>query len=95
MPETRAQILAAVRTFVADSFRDGRADGLTDDLGLVTSGIVDSAGVVHLVQFLERRFSVAIADEEVGLQHFNTLAAIADLIAAKLAATTSTGCAGC
>lgn len=81
---TREHILRDVRTFVADSFCDGRADALAPDAGLVTSGIVDSAGVVHLVEFLERRFGVTIADAEVGLDNFNTLTAITAMLAAKL-----------
>jgi acyl carrier protein len=84
MAPTRDQVLAVVRGFVADSFRDGHSDGLTPQTKLVTSGIIDSAGVVHLVEFLERRFGVTIADEEVGLDNFNTLAAIVELVAGKL-----------
>jgi acyl carrier protein len=84
MAPTRDQVLAVVRGFVADSFRDGRSEGLTPQTKLVTSGIVDSAGVVHLVEFLERRFGVTIADEEVGLDNFNTLAAVVELVAGKL-----------
>lgn len=84
MTLTRERILSTILTFVADSFCDGRRDGLDAGTGLVTSGIVDSAGVVHVVEFLEGRFAIHIADDEVGLAAFNTLAAMTELVAGKL-----------
>jgi acyl carrier protein len=87
MPEerrpTRAEILAEVRSFVARWFRDGREDGLDDLTPLVTSGIVDSAGVLEVVEFLERRFGIDVADDDVSLRNCNTLAALADLVGRK------------
>jgi len=84
MTVTRARILAAIRAFVADAFRDGSGRGLTPDLALVTSGIIDSAGVVHVVEFLERTFGIVVADEDVGLANFDSLSAMTELVATKL-----------
>ncbi|MEZ5963255.1 MAG: acyl carrier protein [Planctomycetota bacterium] len=84
MSQSRERILSTIRNFVADSFCDGRSDSLGEGTGLVTSGIVDSAGVVHLVEFLEAKFAISIADEDVGLANFNTLSAMADFVAQKL-----------
>jgi len=81
---SRAQILAEIRTFVASWFRDGREDGLLADTPLVTSGIVDSAGVLEVVEFLEQRYGIAITDADVSLQNCNTLAALTELVAARI-----------
>ena len=81
--ETRDTILSALRRYVADSFREGRQAGLEPGTHLVSSGIVDSAGVVQLVLFAERRFGVVIEDAEVKLENFDTLATLADLILRK------------
>jgi len=83
--ETRDSILSALRRFVADAFREGRQAGLESGTPLVSSGIVDSAGVVQLVLFAEQRFGVVIADAEVKLETFDTLGALADLILSKRA----------
>ena len=80
---TRPEILAEIRAFVAKWFREGREDGLDADTPLVTSGIVDSAGVVEVVEFLEQRFAVRITDADVSLRNCNTLAGLADLVLAK------------
>jgi acyl carrier protein len=81
---SHAEILAEIRTFVANWFRDGRESGLDPDTPLVTSGIVDSAGVVEIVEFLERRFHVKFSDEDISLQNCNTLRALSDLVNSRL-----------
>lgn len=81
---TTTTILAEIRTFVADWFREGRDEGLLDDTPLVTSGIVDSAGVLELVEFLESRFGIRITDQDVSLRNCNTLQALAALVAARI-----------
>ena len=77
-------ILAEIRTFVATWFRDGREEGLEPETPLVTSGIVDSAGVVEVVEFLERRFGVRVGDADISLRNCNTLRGLTDLVASRL-----------
>jgi acyl carrier protein len=86
LPWTKRRIMADLRAFVAASFRDGVPRGLRADTPLVTSGIVDSAGVAHLVDYIERRYGVRVEDAEVALENFNTLAALGELVVRKLAA---------
>lgn len=80
----RPAILAELRAFVANWFREGREDGLADDTPLVTSGIVDSAGVLEVVEFVENRFGVKVEDQDVSLRNCNTLAALTDLVASRM-----------
>lgn len=82
-PKPEDPFVAKIRRFVADTFCDGRATGLLPETGLVTSGIVDSAGIVHVVEFLERTFAIVIDDADVGLETFNTLTALAALVRSK------------
>lgn len=79
----RATVLAEIRSFVAQWFRDGREEGLSEDTPLVTSGIVDSAGVVEVVEFLERRFAVRLFDDDVSLRNCNTLRGLTDLVQSR------------
>ena len=80
---TSAAILAEIRTFVANWFREGRVEGLLDDTPMVTSGIVDSAGVLEVVEFLEGRFGVRLSDQDVSLRNCNTLRALTALVEAR------------
>ena len=79
-----AAVLAEIRTFVANWFRDGREDGLEADTPLVTSGIVDSAGVVEVVEFLERRFMLRLTDADISLRNCNTLRGLSELVCSRL-----------
>jgi len=83
LPE-RPSLLAEIRHFIADWFREGREEGLADDTPLVTSGIVDSAGVLEVVEFLETRFGVRLTDHDISLRNCNTLAALAALVESRL-----------
>ena len=82
----RANVQAELRAFVADWFRDGLQDGLEADTPLVTSGIVDSAGVMEVVDFLERRFGVRVGDQDLSLANCNTLRGLTELVQAKMPA---------
>lgn len=80
-----ATVLAELRTYVANWFRDGRDDGLDADTPLVTSGIVDSAGVIEVVEFVEKRFGARIADADLSLRNCNTLRAWTELVCLRAA----------
>jgi len=83
LPSNPATVLAEIRTFVAQWFRDGREEGLEADTPLVTSGIVDSAGVVEVVEFLERRFAVRLGDDDISLRNCNTLRGLSELVLSR------------
>jgi acyl carrier protein len=66
-------VTAALRQFVAQWFRGGRQEGLEAETPLVTSGIIDSAGVIEVVEFLEGRYGVRIGDEDISLANCDTM----------------------
>lgn len=51
---------------------------------LLESGLIDSAGIFELVDFIESSFSVEIGDEEVVPENFDTINAIASFVEGKL-----------
>jgi acyl carrier protein len=64
--------------------------GLSDqtiepDESLVQRGVVDSTGVLELVEFLQQRFGVQIADDEITTDNLDTLESIAAFLRRKLA----------
>ena len=78
------EVLAEIRGFVVAAFRRGRGHGLGPTTPLLSSGIVDSAGVLQVVRFLQNRFHIRIADDEIVTWNFNSLAAMTALVAGKL-----------
>ncbi|MFH2066613.1 MAG: acyl carrier protein [Pseudomonadota bacterium] len=53
-----------VRAFIVENFMFGNDEGLSDDTSFLEEGIIDSTGVLELVDFLEEIFSIKIDDEE-------------------------------
>jgi acyl carrier protein len=81
-------VLAEVRTYIVDELAEGELDAAAlDDLtNLIEEDILDSLGIMSLVEFLEERFGLDIDPAEIEIENFETLAAIANLVAAKQAA---------
>jgi D-alanine--poly(phosphoribitol) ligase subunit 2 len=67
-----------IRTFIAGELLADRPGGtLADGDDLLLSGLLDSLSVVRLVAFLETDLGVAVPPEDVTLEHFQSIEAIA------------------
>jgi acyl carrier protein len=51
---------------------------------LFNSGILDSAGLLHFVGYIEIRFDISIPDEDLIPEKFTTIASMADYIRSKI-----------
>ena len=80
---TDTQTIAA---FITSKLLDGADEPIGAEDHLLQQGLVDSLGVVQLVEFLEQEFGVEIKPGDVTLKHFKTLNSIVALIDAKRAA---------
>jgi acyl carrier protein len=75
---------ALVRGFIADELLHAGANvSLEPDEPLVSTGILDSLGLVKLLLFLEERFGVTIRDQDVVPGNFNTVSLIATFVELK------------
>ena len=72
-----------IRTFIETKFKP-RSGGrpFDDETPLFTSGIVDSFGVLELIAFLEKTFSIDIDVNCFELRDFDTVRKVAGLVAA-------------
>ncbi|HEU4916683.1 MAG TPA: acyl carrier protein [Acidimicrobiia bacterium] len=76
-------MMPALRQFIMEEFvRDGSP--IDETTNLLEQEIIDSLGIFTLIGFIEDRFGVRVAPEEVNLENFETLAAIASLVDQKL-----------
>lgn len=82
-----AAIEAEVRSFLGRNFplADG-ARALPADADFLEAGIIDSTGVLELVDFLEERFDVRISDDELTPENLNSIENIVRFLGAKRAA---------
>ncbi len=60
----------------------GRQTSVTNSESLFASGIVDSFGVLDLVTFIEDKFGVIVADEDLLADNFETIERVAAFVQA-------------
>ena len=74
---------AAIRGYVVDELLSGKNIGDKDELLL--SGLVDSLGVMRLVVYLERTYSIQIPPDDVTIDNFTTIEAISSYMERRTA----------
>lgn len=63
-----------IMNFIKENFIMGRSDATLDPSeSLIESGIMDSTGVLELVEFLEATYSIKIEDEELIPENLETV----------------------
>lgn len=80
----RAEVQSEIRSFIVRNFLFGQEDEtLTADDSFLDRGIIDSTGVLELTQFLERRFGLEIADEELTPENLDSIGNLTRFIESK------------
>jgi acyl carrier protein len=82
-----SDILNATRDYVRRELMQERPGlVLTDETNLLTEHIIDSLGIFMLVTFLEEKFGIVVDADEVLVENFETMTAVAALVESKLEA---------
>lgn len=85
MMETTPQLAQEIKGFILDEFLPGEnPDQLTEDLPLISGGILDSIATLKLVMHFEERYGVVLAAHEADKDHLDTLRDIVALVASKM-----------
>jgi len=64
--DTASEALKArVREFILNTFYVADRHALADDTSLLEAGLVDSTGVLEIIQFLETSFGIHVEDQEI------------------------------
>jgi acyl carrier protein len=76
-----------IRQFVIDNFLFGQSDRqLGNSDSFLESGIIDSTGVLELIAFIESKFEVSIADEELVPANLDSIDRVSAFVERKLQA---------
>ncbi len=85
------QVKQEIRKFIIDNFYYGQDDqSLTDDASFLENGIIDSTGVLELVSFIQEKYRIRVADDELipeNLDSLNNLSAFVSRKSAQIART--------
>ena len=73
-----------IREFVLQKFPLARKRKIANCDRLLESGIIDSLGVLEIVAFLQQELSVAVADEDLTPENFQSIECMAQFVARSL-----------
>jgi acyl carrier protein len=76
--DVQNEILAWIREKRGASERGPRE--IKPDTNILAEGILDSLGILNLVNWIEERYALRIADSEFDMDNFRTIDTIADFV---------------
>ncbi len=74
--------------FVEKALPLAKVSSFKDDDSFIESGLLDSTGVLELLQFIEERFSFRVADDEIVPDNLDSLNKLVNYVGRKSAGTT-------
>ena len=72
-----------IRGFILEKFPLARKQGLKSNDRLLEGGILDSLGVLDLVNFVEQEFAIQISDDELVPENFQTIDSLVAFVQTK------------
>ena len=84
-----------LRTFVVDNFLFGQADETFSNAdSFLEKGLIDSMGILTLVEFVTDKYSIVVEDEEMVPENWDSVQRIASFVQKKTSVNpgTSTMC---
>lgn len=73
-----------VREFIIDNFLFGDSEKLGEDASFLESGIIDSTGILEIINFLEATFGIIVEDQELIPENFDGLRKLFNFLSMKL-----------
>jgi D-alanine--poly(phosphoribitol) ligase subunit 2 len=84
---TASDLKQELRAFIAETFLELRPDvELADDDRFLALGVIDSLGLLELVEEIRNRYGIEVEDIDITEQNFGSIAALASYIEGKRAA---------
>ena len=62
-----------IRAFIVENFLFGKDEGLDDDASFLDGGIIDSTGILELVNFIEEEFNIRVLDDELVPENLDSI----------------------
>jgi acyl carrier protein len=77
--------ITKIRAFIFDNFLfDAEDSALQNDTSFLEEGIIDSTGVLELVDWLEEEFSISVDDEELIPENLDSVNLLSAYITKKI-----------
>jgi acyl carrier protein len=69
--------------YIRDEFARNRGADIKEDEDLLSSGLIDSLGILKLVSFIEDRFGIEVPGEDVVYENFCSVEAMTRYLAGR------------
>ena len=74
---------AKIKSYIIENFLFGDGEGLDDQTSFLGAGIIDSTGVLELVEFLDDEFNITISDDEILPENLDSINNIINFLEKK------------
>lgn len=83
----KMEIADKIKTFIQDSFLLGDKNrAIKEDESFLQNGIIDSTGVLELVNFIEENYNIKVEDEELVPENLDSIKNLVAYISRKQSA---------
>lgn len=62
-----------IRSFIVENFLFGDAGALKEDTSFLNDGIIDSTGILELVDYIEENFGIKVEDDELVPENLDSI----------------------
>lgn len=69
-----------IRSYIVENFLFGDDEGFDDQTSFLEDGIIDSTGIMELVEFVENHFNLQVDDEELVPENFDSIQNIVNFL---------------
>ncbi len=80
------QVDQVVRSFIINNFLFGQESAFNNETSFIDNGLIDSVGILTLVEFIAQQYEIEIADEEILPENWDSVSRICAFVEAKLGA---------
>lgn len=82
----KAQVAEQLREFILDSYLFGDAERMPlDSDSLMQTGVLDSTGVLELIEFLEAEFAISVEESETVPANLDSISGLVRYVTSKRA----------
>ena len=72
-----------IRNFIIENYLFGDDEGLEDTTSFLDKGIVDSTGILELIEFISEQFSIEVEDDELVPENLDSIDNVTAFIGRK------------
>ena len=79
-----SDVKSKIRAFVVENYLFGDDDGLEESTSFLDTGIVDSTGILELINFINEEFRIFVEDEELVPENLDSINNVTAFIGRKV-----------